>query len=179
MSSHGSKVYKAVRTVAKRRCLATPGLFAATPRLRCHPFDQVIHVLALLGIEEPDCAAGTTGAAHVGDDVHVAAGHPEVRRTCLDEPRGSAEVLNLPGIGRRGDQSGEAAVSGRPVDVREQIDAVAYRHGDIAVCDGPEPRLAEVAILAAGGLRAVELTLTDVDAGNNTRRADLRYFTNW
>jgi hypothetical protein len=34
---------------------------AITPRLRGHPFDEIVHVAALLGVEEPEGAAGTTG----------------------------------------------------------------------------------------------------------------------
>ena len=68
---------------------------AVAPWLGRRPLDEVVHVAAFGGVEEPEAAAGSPGAAHVRDDVDVAAGHPEVRSARLDETGGCAQVLDL------------------------------------------------------------------------------------
>jgi hypothetical protein len=129
---------------------------AVAPRLRRHPLDQVVHVTAFLRIEETERPSGASGAAQVGDHMHVAAGHPEVGGSGLDESGRSAEVLYLAGIRRRGEQRGEAAVGIRAMQVGHQGGAVPHCDRDGVVPSGVIVRFAEVAIVPAGGLRAVQ-----------------------
>ena len=72
---------------------------AIGPGLGGGPLDQVVHIMALLAVEEAERAARSAGAAAVGNHVDVAARHEEITRTGLDEPERRAQVLDLPGIG--------------------------------------------------------------------------------
>jgi YebC/PmpR family DNA-binding regulatory protein len=131
---------------------------AVAPGLRSRPLHEVVHVAAFLRIEEAEGTAGTAGPADVGDHMDVAAGHPEIGGARLDEARGGAEVLHLPGVRRCGDQRGELAPGVRVVHVGQQSGVVAHGYALVDTVGDREPGFAEVAVGATGVLRAVQPT---------------------
>src|ERR1700712_129452 len=92
---------------------------AVAPRLGGSPFDEVVHVVALLGVEEPPGACGATGASSVRDDVDIAAG------ACLDHAQWCPGVLNLARVGRERDEGRESPLVVGSVDVSHEDRAVA------------------------------------------------------
>ncbi len=82
----------------------------------------------------------------------------------FDEARGGAQVLNLPRIRRRGDQRRESSHRIGVVHIGEQVDAVAHADPLVYAVGDSEPRPAQVAVCAAGVLRAVEGA---IDAGHS------------
>ncbi|MGH3213282.1 MAG: hypothetical protein ACRDL9_01715 [Trebonia sp.] len=96
----------------------------------------------------------------------VTAGDEEVAGTGLDEPERRAEVLDLPRVRRRGDQHRELPRRVEADDVGEQADAVSHRNRDVIVLTHSIVRGRQCTVVAAGGLDAVELTLTGIDPGN-------------
>jgi hypothetical protein len=120
-----------------------------------------VHVAALDAVKEGELAAGLAGAADVRDDVHVAARDEEVGRARFDEPHRSADVLDLAGVARGGDQCREAPVGVRGMDVGQQVGAVAHGNDHVVEPLNPGTRLGELAVLAPSGLRPVEPTLPD------------------
>jgi hypothetical protein len=107
--------------------------------------------------KNPYSPSESPGATQVRDDVDITAGYPEVGGACLDEPHGSAEVLYLARVRGRSDQRGEPSVGIGPVDVGHECGPVAHGDRDVVVVPHVEFRLAEVAVVPSGGLRAVEL----------------------
>jgi len=62
--------------------------------------DQVVQVSSLLRVEEAEGAPRSAGATEVRDDVHIAAGHPEVGGAGFDEAHWGDEVLDLAWVGQ-------------------------------------------------------------------------------
>ena len=129
---------------------------AVGPRLRGRPLHEVVQVFALGLVEERERPARPAGAAQVRDDVHVAARHEEVARAGLDEPHRRAEVLDLAGIRRCGDEHRERAGTVGPVDVGEQAGAVARHDRDVVLPDHLVGGRREVPVHPSRRLRTVE-----------------------
>jgi hypothetical protein len=96
--------------------------------------------------------------------VHVAARHPEVRRAGFDETGRRAEILDLAGIRRRRDQRWESTVGIGSVDVSKQGGAVPSFDTDVDLVPDAVLGLAQIAVVAAGGLRTIEPALTRLAA---------------
>ena len=84
---------------------------------------------ALLTVEEAKGSARTTGPATIGDDVDIAARNEEVACSGFDEAGRRAEVLDLPRIGGRGNETGYRRRSAGPVHVCHKRYAIAHGHG--------------------------------------------------
>jgi hypothetical protein len=83
------------------------------------PFDEVIHVTTFLTIEETEGATRPARAPTVGNDVDVTTRDEKIAGTSFDEPSGSTEILNLPRIGRCGNEYGIATGFGGAMHVRQ------------------------------------------------------------
>lgn len=99
---------------------------AVEPRLLRRPFDQVVHVLTFLAVEEAEGPARTAGATAIGDDMDIAARHEEVTGAGFDEAHRRTQVLDLSRIRRGGNKCGIAAGRDRAINIDEETDAVAH-----------------------------------------------------
>src|SRR5580698_7581153 len=90
---------------------------AVRPRLLRGPLDKVVHVATFLSIKEAEGPARATGAPTVGNDVNVTSWDEEITGSRFNEARRRTKVLNLPRIGRGGNQYGISAGFGRTMHI--------------------------------------------------------------
>ena len=128
------------------------------------PFDKVVHIAPLLPVEEAECSAGTASAPVVCDDVNIAARHKEIARPCLNEACWRAQILDLPGIGRRSHEDRIPARLRRTMHVRKKMDTIAHRNGHVIILRHRVRRLGQISIIAPGGLRAIQTPLSRLDS---------------
>jgi hypothetical protein len=138
---------------------------AVAPRLRGHPFDQVIEVGLLRRPPEVVGAFAAAGAAAVGNHVRIAAGDEKIALPCFHEAGGNPQTLHLARIGRHRDQRREASVGVGAIDVRAQTEAFSHRNRNAVFGRDGKLRFGQVAILPPRRLYAGELPLPRLHAG--------------
>ncbi len=106
---------------------------AVRPGLLRGPLDEVVHVPAFLPVKKPEGATRPTGAPAVRDDVHVTTRDEEIAGASFNEARRRTKVLNLPRIGRGGNQYGIPAGFRRTMHIRQQRDSITHRHRNVVI----------------------------------------------
>ncbi len=165
-----------VRRLLQRRAILLDGEIAhadhadltVAPRLRRHPFDQVVEVGLFHRSPEVVGPFASAGAAAVGDHMRVAARHEEIALPSFHEASRDAETLHLSRVWRQRDQGRKSPGVIRTIDVGPQPDPVAHWNGDAGLEAHGEFWPRQVAILPARGLDAGELALSRL--GTRARR---------
>ena len=110
---------------------------AVRPWLLRGPLDEVVHVTTFLPIKETEGAARPTRAPTVRNDVDVTTGDEEIAGTSFDEAGRRTKILNLPWIGRGGNQYGISTGFGRTMHIRQQHNSITHWHRNVViVCHG-------------------------------------------
>src|SRR5450631_549631 len=131
-----------------------------------------MHVMAFLTVKEAKGSAGTTGPATIRYDVHIAARNEEVACARFNEARGCTKVLNLSRMWGRGNKYRVSPGFRRTVQVCQQRNAIAHRHGNIVVADHRIGRRGQVAIVAARGLLTIQPAFPGLDSGRSNDSHD-------
>jgi histidine ammonia-lyase len=97
--------------------------------------------------------------------VNVTSWDEEITGSRFNEARRRTKVLNLPRIGRGGNQYGISAGFGRTMHIRQQHNSITHWDRNVVILCHGVGRLRHIAIFTASGLWAVESTLTGVNPG--------------
>src|SRR5579862_2602218 len=138
---------------------------AVAPRLCRRPLHHIEQIIALLLIHECPGPLRSAGPAQIYDQVNITARNKKIGRTRFQKTKRHAEILNLPGIRRRGKKRRKSSpASIRLKQIGKQLRSITHADRDVICPLRVEFYFAKRPILAARSLQSIQATLAGLCA---------------